>query len=148
MLARAVRFVGFPYVWGGMSESRQTLFGVTSRGGFDCSGFVWRVYKLEPFAGAPTLGSTLLGRTTYQMSAEIARAQRVSLTELVPGDVVFFGERGPLSRPKQVGHMGIYVGGGWFVHSSSQGTTLAPLADWYATSFAWGRRVLAETKLS
>ncbi len=36
ILARAVSFVGFPYVWGGTSERRQTLFGVTSRGGFDC----------------------------------------------------------------------------------------------------------------
>ena len=51
-LKRAVRFVGYPYVWGGSRTYRQTLFGVTSRGGFDCSGFVWRVYKLRAFAGA------------------------------------------------------------------------------------------------
>ena len=29
--------------------------------------------------------------------------------------------------------MGIYVGGGWFVHSSSQGTTLQTLAGWYSS---------------
>ena len=34
-------------------------------GGFDCSGFVWRVFKLEPFPGASALASVLRGRTTY-----------------------------------------------------------------------------------
>ena len=144
VLQRAVRFVGFPYVWGGTSESRQTIFGVTSRGGFDCSGFVWRVYKLEPFSGAPALASALRGRTSYQMAGEVPRSRRLSLPSLRAADLVFFGERGPASSPAQVGHMGISLGGGWFVHSSSQGTTIAPLSGWYATSFAWGRRPLAE----
>jgi cell wall-associated NlpC family hydrolase len=40
--------------------------------------------------------------------------------------------------------MGIYVGNGWMVHSSRNGTTLQPLSGWYETSFAWGRRPLAE----
>ena len=51
VLGRAVRFVGHPYVWGGMSERRQLLYYGEAPGGFDCSGLVWRVYKLEPFAG-------------------------------------------------------------------------------------------------
>ena len=38
--------VGMPYIWGGTSDRPETEFGVTSRGGYDCSGFVWRVYKL------------------------------------------------------------------------------------------------------
>ena len=37
-----------PYIWGGTSDGPETEFGVSSRGGYDCSGFVWRVYKLEP----------------------------------------------------------------------------------------------------
>ena len=148
VLRRAVRFVGFPYVWGGMSEAGQAPFGVPSRGGFDCSGFVWRVYKLQPFKGAPVLGSTLAGRTTFEMSGEMARGARIAGDRIAPGDLVFFGDRGPLSKPAQVDHMGIYLGGGWFIHSSSQGTTIAPLSDWYATTFAWGRRVLAEAKLA
>jgi hypothetical protein len=148
VLRRAVRFVGFPYVWGGMSESRQTLFGVTSRGGFDCSGFVWRVYKLEPWSGSAKLGTTLRGRTTYDMSGEIPRADRISLARVRPGDVVFFGERGTASSPSQVTHTGIAMGGGWFVHSSRHGTTIAPLSGWWATSFAWARRPLAEAGLS
>ena len=70
VLSRAVSFVGFPYVWGGMSEAPQQPFGKQAPGGFDCSGFVWRVFKLEPFPGASALASVLRGRTTYQMSGE------------------------------------------------------------------------------
>ena len=77
VLRRAVRFVGYPYVWGGMSEFAESPFGVDARGGFDCSGFVWRVYKLERWTGAPKLGSTLRGRTTYAMSGEMPKARRI-----------------------------------------------------------------------
>jgi cell wall-associated NlpC family hydrolase len=147
VLRRATRFVGYPYVWGGTSEWPQTLFGVSSRGGFDCSGFVWRVYKLQPWPDAPLLGSTLIGRTTFAMAGEVPRTTRIARASLRPGDVIFFGARGPLSAPAEVSHMGIYVGRGWFVHSSSQGTTLAPLDGWYADTFAWGRRPLAEVGL-
>jgi cell wall-associated NlpC family hydrolase len=148
VLTRAVRFVGFPYVWGGTSERPHAPFGVPTRGGFDCSGFVWRVYKLERFAGAPQLAGTLRGRTTYEMSSEMRRADRITVAKLAPADVIFFGTRGPASAPSEVGHMGIYVGGGWFVHSSSQGTTLLPLSGWYAETFAWGRRPLREAGLA
>ena len=148
VLARALRFVGSPYVWAGSSERPQQLFGRTLPGGFDCSGFVWRVYKLEPFAGASALAQVLRGRTSYAMSGEISRATRLTRDLLQPGDVVFFGSRGPRSRPSEVGHMGIYVGNGWIVHSSRFGTTLTPMTGWYETSFAWGRSPLAEAGVS
>jgi cell wall-associated NlpC family hydrolase len=70
------------------------------------------------------------------------------MTGLVPGDVIFFGDRGPKSKPAQIGHSGIYVGGGWFVHASSNGVTLQPLEGWYHARFAWARRPLAEAGLS
>jgi len=148
VLRRATRFVGYPYVWGGTSEKEETPFEVTARGGFDCSGFIWRVFKTKPFADAPLLADALQGRTTYQMSAEIAPDARIPLEALVPGDVLFFGTNGLESTPDDIVHAGIYLGGGWFVHSSRYGTTMHPLADWYATSFAWGRRVLVEAGLS
>ncbi len=147
VLRRAVRFVGWPYIWGGSSEVQQAPFGRTVAGGFDCSGLVWRVYKLEPFDGAPELAGTLRGRTTYTMSGEVQRALRIPFDALAPADVVFFGSDGPSSKPGQVGHMGLYLGNGWFIHSSSRGTTIAPLEDWYASSFAWARRPLAEAGL-
>ena len=148
VLARSLRFVGSPYVWAGASEKPQQLFGKLLPGGFDCSGFVWRVYKLEPFAGAPSLSATLKGRTTYAMSGEVARSKRIDRAGLQPGDVAFFGPGGPRSRPAEVGHMGIYVGNGWFVHSSRRGVALEPMTGAWETNFAWGRRPLAEAGLS
>jgi cell wall-associated NlpC family hydrolase len=147
VLERALRFVGSPYVWAGTSERPQQLGGTTMPGGFDCSGFVWRVYKTKPFAGAPELARVLVGRTTYAMSGEVDRSKRVGRDVLAPGDVVFFGSRGPRSQPADVGHMGIYVGNDWIVHSSRFGTTLTPMTGWYETTFAWGRSPLVEAGL-
>jgi cell wall-associated NlpC family hydrolase len=147
VLDRALGLVGSPYVWAGTSEKPQPLFGKLLPGGFDCSGFVWRVYKMKPFAGAPGLSRVLVGRTTYAMSGEVSRSLRVSRDALAPGDVMFFGSRGPKSTPPEIGHMGIYVGDGWFVHSSRFGTTLTPMSDWYETSFAWARSPLVEAGL-
>jgi cell wall-associated NlpC family hydrolase len=147
VLARAIRFVGSPYVFAGTSEKPQTVLGRRVPGGFDCSGFVWRIFKLQPFAGAPTLSQVLVGRTTYAMSGEVPRSERLSRDELQPGDVVFFGSRGTRSKPSEVGHMGIYLGNGWIVHSSRFGTTMTPMTGWYHTTFAWGRRPLAEAGL-
>ena len=147
ILGKAFSFVGFPYVWGGESESRTGPYGPQAQGGFDCSGFVWRVYKLQPYPGAAALAATLRGRTTFAMSAEVAAPRRIPFAQLAPGDVVFFGAKGPRSKPAQVDHMGIAVGGGWMVHSSSAGTTLVPLTGWYRDRFAWARRPLAEAGL-
>ena len=147
VLKRAVRFVGFPYIWGGIWEHQQTLFGVTDRGGFDCSGFVWRVYKV-PFEGGGPLSSVIQGRTTYQMSGEVPKSARIARRYIKPADVLFFGSAGPSSRPSQVDHTGIYLGGGWMIHSSGQGVTLVPFSGWYVDRFAWARRPLREVGLS
>jgi hypothetical protein len=149
VLARAVGLIGYPYVWAGSSEKRQTLFSGAAPAGFDCSGFVWRVYKLEPFPDAPQLASTLKGRTTYAMSGEMPVAERIPRDALAPADLVFFGDSGSKSKPAQVGHMGIYLGNGWFIHSSSTrgGIIVSTLDGWYADRYAWGRRPLAEAGL-
>ena len=149
VLARAVSFVGYPYVWGGTSERRQELFGKAVPGGFDCSGFVLRVFKLEPFEGASALATVLRGRTTYQLSGEVPPAQRIRKREsLQPGDLLFQGARGPRSKPAEVDHAAIYLGGGWFVHSSGSGVTLHPFEGWYRERFAWARRPLREAGLT
>jgi hypothetical protein len=147
VLARALRFIGYPYVWAGSSEHVQQLYYGLAPGGFDCSGLVWRVYK-QPFADAPLLGASIHGRTTFSMSAERPKVDRLPLDQLEPGDLVFFGARGPASTPAEVGHMGIAVGPGWFVHSSGNGVTLQPLQGWYLTRFAWARRPLREAGLA
>jgi cell wall-associated NlpC family hydrolase len=147
VLNTAVRFVGFPYIWGGTSEHAEAPFGVKARGGFDCSGFVWRVYKLQSYPGGAALNATIKGRTTYQMSGEVPKSKRIAFAKLQPGDVVFFGSAGTHSTPSQVGHTGIYLGAGWIVHSSGQGVAVTPLSGWYRQSFAWARRPLAEAGL-
>jgi cell wall-associated NlpC family hydrolase len=148
VLDTAVRFVGFPYVWGGTSEKPEAPFGVEAPGGFDCSGFVWRVYKLQAYPGGATLAATIKGRTTYQMSGEVPRSKRIAFARLAPGDVLFFGPAGPRSRPATIGHTGIYLGSGWMIHSSGQGVAVTPLTGWYRQQFAWGRRPLAEAGLA
>jgi cell wall-associated NlpC family hydrolase len=150
VLRRAVSFVGTPYVWGGTSEKPQKLWdGRRLPGGFDCSGFVWRVFKLEPFPGASALATVLRGRTTFELSGEVPPAQRVrNVDELQPGDLIFQGAQGPRSKPAQVDHAGIYLGGDWLVHSSRHGTTLHPFEGWYRERFAWARRPLREAGLS
>jgi hypothetical protein len=122
VLQAAVEQIGEPYVWGG--ESR-------AEGGFDCSGLV--VYSLgdDPW---------LHGRTTFDMS-RVPRSERVPIGALAPGDLVFFGDRGPNSKPRQVDHMGIYLGNGWMIHSGGQGVVLDRIdAPWWAPRAAWGRR--------
>jgi cell wall-associated NlpC family hydrolase len=139
--------IGMPYIWGGTSDNTETDFGVTARGGYDCSGFVWRVYKLQSYPNEGSLASTLQGRTTYTMSVEVPRSKRISFKKLQPADVIFFGSRGPGSKGSQVFHTGIYVGNGWFIQSSDRGVALAQLTDWYKKKFAWGRRPLREAGL-
>jgi cell wall-associated NlpC family hydrolase len=151
VLRRAVSLVGYPYVWAGESErpaGADGPFGPQAQGGFDCSGFIWRVFKLERYEGAPQLAETLRGRTTYSLSAEPRRPDRIPLERLEPADVVFFGARGTRSRPADVDHAGIYLGGGWIVHSSRDGVALTPLSGSRLTRFAWARRPLAEARLS
>ena len=154
MLGRALRFVGYPYVWAGTSEVTQKLWSatapggwVTAPGGFDCSGFVWRVYKTKPFPGAPLLGDDPQGADDLrdERRGEEARADRDRRSRARRRHLL--RRHGAQSTPLEVGHTGIYVGNGWFVHSSGAGVTLQPLQGWYTTTFAWARRPLLEAGL-
>jgi cell wall-associated NlpC family hydrolase len=147
ILTTAFSKIGMPYIWGGTSDNTEAEFGVTSRGGYDCSGFVWRVYKLQAYPSEGTLASTIEGRTTYQMSVEVPRSERIGFKKLQPADVIFFGNNGTKSKGSQVIHTGIYVGNGWFIHSSDEGVALNQLTGWYKQKFAWGRRPLREAGL-
>jgi cell wall-associated NlpC family hydrolase len=146
ILTTAVSFIGYPYVWGGTSPTAEAPFGVTAPGGFDCSGFAWRVYKLTNYPDEGNLASVLGGRTTYVMSGEVPHSDRIPARRLQPADALFFGV-GPRSSPAQIDHMGIYLGNNWFIQSSGQGVTIVPFTDWYAHSFAWARRPLHEASL-
>jgi cell wall-associated NlpC family hydrolase len=134
----AVSRIGYPYVWGGTTDD--TSDGLP-HGGFDCSGFVWRVYKVSGL----TWGAQILGRTAAQMAGEIPRRQRLRYNQLRPGDLLFFGTARlhAAATEANIVHAGIYLGDNWVIHSSSQGVYVLPLKDsWLGRSFAWGRRVL------
>jgi cell wall-associated NlpC family hydrolase len=147
ILTVALSKIGMPYVWGGTSDGPEIDFGVPARGGYDCSGFVWRVYKLQSYPSEGTLASTIEGRTTYVMSVEVPRSERIPFAKLQPADVIFFGTKGSHSTGPQIFHTAIYVGNGWFVQSSDEGVAMAQLAGWNRKKFAWGRRPLREAGL-
>jgi cell wall-associated NlpC family hydrolase len=134
----AVSRIGYPYVWGGTTDN--TADGL-AHGGFDCSGFVWRVFKLS---GLPW-GRAIRGRTAAQMAGEIPRSQRLRMSRLRPGDVLFFGSAhfNSTATEQNVIHTGIYMGNNWVINSSGQGVYVLPLkGTWLGDSFAWGRRVV------
>jgi cell wall-associated NlpC family hydrolase len=127
----AVSKIGYPYVWGGESDSNTSRYGPQAHGGYDCSGFVWRVFKLS---GNPA-GDEIKGRTAAQMAGEIPRSQRLSYTEIGPTDLVFFGS--------PIYHVGIAMSDRFMIQASSQGVNVGTLfEDWRRADFAWARRVL------
>ena len=134
----AVSRIGYPYVYAGTTDD--TSDGL-AHGGFDCSGFVWRVYKVS---GLPW-GRAIHGRTAAQMAGEIPRRQRLSYGQLRPGDLLFFGSAhfNSTATEANIIHAGIYLGDNWVIHSSGQGVYVLPLkGSWLGDQFAWGRRVL------
>ncbi len=141
----ALQYVGYPYVWGGTYPTPDSPYGRQAHGGFDCSGFVWWVLKMNFGYAIPNSQ-----RTAAAMAAHAK--PRVPLAKLKPCDIIFFGPKGPKSSAASVFHTGIYLGNGWFIESSSafDGVTLANL-NWpgwyYAADFAWGRQVLTAAQL-
>jgi cell wall-associated NlpC family hydrolase len=97
--------------------------GTSPASGFDCSGFTRYVYEhfgleLPHYSGAQ-----------YLLGHDVARG------DLVPGDLVFFDG---------VGHVGLYLGGGMFIHAPHTGTSVSvdSLSGWYAENYDGARRVL------
>ncbi len=148
ILQQAIALVGYPYVYAGTSEKPQSPLGTLVPGGFDCSGLVWRVYRLAGYAAGTPLADVLHGRSTYAMSGEVPPSERIPAADLEPADVLFFGPKGPRSKPAEIDHAGVYLGGGWMVDSGSTGVRLSPVSSGYwAARLAWGRRPLAEAGL-
>jgi cell wall-associated NlpC family hydrolase len=147
VLTTSASLIGLPYVWGGTSERPQSPLGIEVPGGFDCSGFAWRVFK-QPYPGGGALAAMLKGRTAAAMAGEVPPARRIAFARLRPADLVFFAAGGTRSKPAQVDHMGVALGNGWMIHSSRYGVALVQLNGWYRDRFAWGRRPLAEANLA
>ncbi len=118
MLHEAEKFLGWPYVWGGSSPSTS----------FDCSGYVSWVINQS--------GVGSVGRQTAQGLYNLCTP--VSSANAQPGDLIFF--TGTYSSPGPVSHVGIYVGGGRFIHCGdpiSYANTGSPY--WSAHLYGYGR---------
>jgi NlpC/P60 family len=144
VLAFAFKYVGFPYIWGGEYPAKDSPYGTQAHAGFDCSGFVWWVLKIH-------FGYTLNERTAAGMAA--GAKTRITRAHLKPGDILFFGPSGKSSSAASIYHAALYIGNGWFIHStgSQDGVSLSSLnwAGWsWQTDFAWGRRVLTKAQLA
>jgi hypothetical protein len=141
-IQRAFDFIGMPYIWGGTSEKPQILFGRNTAGGFDCSGFVWRVMALDatsPVGVAKALG----GRTTFEMAAKTPAPQRLTAELIAPTDVLLFGTGGVNAASSSIGHTGMAISGQLFIQSSGQGIALARWdKGYYKDRLAFGKRVL------
>ena len=90
----AKQFLGNPYVWGGTSLTN----------GCDCSGFTMRIYEHFGYS---------LSRTS---AAQSGNGTRVSLSEIQPGDLLFYSYGG------SIGHVAMYIGGGQIIHASTERT--------------------------
>ncbi|MDR1775802.1 MAG: C40 family peptidase [Actinomycetes bacterium] len=86
----AKKYLGAPYRWGAAGPNS-----------FDCSGFTMFVFK--------QVGVSL----PHSSRAQINSGQRVSRSDLQPGDLVFFGS--------PIHHVGLYVGGGQMIHAPHSG---------------------------
>ena len=97
--------------------------GESPRTGFDCSGFVAYVFRHFGFS---------LPHYTY---AQFDLGLHVRRQRLRPGDLVFFDG---------VGHVGLYIGGGRFLHAPHTGSRVRAdgLGGWYAARYSGARRIL------
>jgi hypothetical protein len=141
----ALSYVGYPYVWAGEYPTPDSPYGSQACGGFDCSGFVFYVMRVH----FGYTGITPDQRGAHDMAA-VAKP-RITRDKLMCGDLIFFGPKGPKSSVDSIYHAALYLGNGWFIHStgSSDGVTLQSLdaSSYWKAAFAWGRRVLTPSEL-
>ncbi len=113
----ALQFVGYNYCWGGASPET----------GFDCSGLVYYTYKN-------------FGYTLNRVACDQAQnGVHVEPSDLQPGDILCFYSGG-----SYIGHVGIYIGDGKFVHAanSSTGVIISELSGYYADRGYEARRII------
>ena len=127
-------FVGYSYVWGGMSPST----------GFDCSGLMYYVltqygYSMKRVANDQMTQGTAVSQ--YTQGTPIAQ-----IKDLKKGDLVFFGGRG---NTRSVGHVGIVTdvdpsGKNFsFVHASNKGVKISDSREaYYSRRYIGARRIV------
>jgi peptidoglycan DL-endopeptidase CwlO len=98
------------------------VWGGSTPRGFDCSGFVSYVFA--------QIGVSL----PHSSYSQFGMGAAVSISQLQPGDLVFF---------TGASHVGIYIGGGQFIHAPHTGDVvkISSLSGYYSSNFAGGRRI-------
>ena len=117
LIALAQSKVGAKYLPGGKGPES-----------FDCSGFVYYVFKEQGRA---------IPRTSI---AQSKIGKKLDKSEIKRGDILFFDT----SNKHHVNHSGIYLGDDRFIHASSgkaYSVTISSLDGWYKDKFLWGVRV-------
>lgn len=114
LLTEAKRWIGTPYKYGG-----------EDRNGVDCSGLVLNVYR-----------SALQLKLPRNSAEQASFCRPMPKTELMPGDLIFFDTSG--GGGKKISHVGIYVGDGQMIHSSSsKGVIVSDInADYFRRTYA------------
>lgn len=105
LIAYAQQFLGNPYVYGGTSLTK----------GADCSGFIMSVFS---HFGIST------GRSSRDQAA---RGKTIPVSEVKPGDLLFY------ASGSYINHVGIYVGNGKIIHSSTPATGICYAPSNYRT---------------
>jgi cell wall-associated NlpC family hydrolase len=98
------------------------VWGGSTPRGFDCSGLVSYVFA--------QIGVSL----PHSSYSQFGMGTAVSISQLQPGDLVFF---------TGASHVGIYIGGGQFIHAPHTGDVvkISSLSGYYSSNFAGGRRI-------
>jgi cell wall-associated NlpC family hydrolase len=114
-IAAAMSKIGSPYVWAAAGPNT-----------FDCSGFTMWAWA----HGGKSL--------SHYTGSQLAQSRRISAGEAQPGDLVFFWGPGDGGDP---GHVGLYLGGGSFIHAPGTGkfVRIDSVGYWSGARVAYGR---------
>lgn len=98
IVAAGEQFLGLPYLWGGMSSY-----------GYDCSGFSYNMCLANGY---------IIPRDAHD---QVAAGEEVALSDIQPGDLLFFAYEEGKGR---IHHVGIYYGDGRLLHSPNTGKNI------------------------